>query len=249
MIKKINKLPPKNSIKEKIKKWLNIFFSIIFYILFIGLGYHLIKNFDYYFNLGKNKIESRINRESNIEGEEEGLISGERINENKEEKIEYITVEISGAILKPGVYKLKKGATLNDLIIEAGGVLKNGNQSNINRAEKLVDGEKINIPFKFNYDEYVKNKRLITTEDIKFQKIKSNEENVSSSNAKKSGKININTATKEELMTLPGIGPRTAENIIEYRKINKFQKQEDIMKVKRIGKKIYENLADKITVK
>jgi len=62
------------------------------------------------------------------------------------------------------------------------------------------------------------------------------------------GAININTATKEELMTLKGVGEATAENIIEYRKANKFKTIEDIKNVKGIGDKKFEAIKDDIKV-
>ncbi len=64
-----------------------------------------------------------------------------------------------------------------------------------------------------------------------------------------SGKININTATKKELVTLKHIGDKIAERIIEYRKENPFQKPEDIMKVKGIGQKVFDANKDIIVVK
>lgn len=67
--------------------------------------------------------------------------------------------------------------------------------------------------------------------------------------AEEGGKININTAVKEELMKLDGIGPKYADRIIEYReKVAPFKAPEDIMKVKGIGKKIYEANKDRIVV-
>ena len=63
-----------------------------------------------------------------------------------------------------------------------------------------------------------------------------------------SGPINLNTATKAELDTLPGIGPALADRIIEYRQKNgPFQRAEDIKKVSGIGDKVYENIKDRIT--
>ncbi len=63
------------------------------------------------------------------------------------------------------------------------------------------------------------------------------------------GKVNINTATKKELVKLKHVGDKIADKIIEYRKISPFQKPEDIMKVKEIGKKVYDVNKDFIIVK
>ena len=157
-----------------------------------------------------------------------------------------ITVEITGGVLNPGVYKLKDGSTWNDVIIMAGGLLKTAKTALINRAKKLKDGEKIIIPKMFDYDEYSKNKELITTEDVGYSKLNYKQDK---KRGKKSSKININTAPKEVLITLPGIGPKTAESIISYREKNKFINIEDIMQVRRIGKKTFEELRDKICVR
>ena len=62
------------------------------------------------------------------------------------------------------------------------------------------------------------------------------------------GKININTAAKKELVTLKGIGDKIADRIIEHRKAHKFEKIEDIMKVKGIGQKMFDKIKDSITV-
>lgn len=64
-----------------------------------------------------------------------------------------------------------------------------------------------------------------------------------------SGKVNINTATKEVLMTLKGVGDKIADRIIEYRTAQPFEVPEDIMKVKGIGEKVFDENKDRIIVK
>lgn len=128
-----------------------------------------------------------------------------------------IHVDIQGAVTKPGLYELEDGSYLGDLITLAGGY-SDANETCINQAHKLSDGEKIYIPF-------------------------SNEECIEEE------LININTATLEELDTLPGIGETKAQNIIDYREANGyFTTTEEIMEVNGIGEQIYADIKDLICV-
>ncbi|MBT1280420.1 helix-hairpin-helix domain-containing protein [Thermoanaerobacter sp. CM-CNRG TB177] len=145
--------------------------------------------------------------------------------ENKEEPLE-IKVYVTGLVKNPGVYTMKEGERVMDAINKAGGPLEEADLSNINLAQRVKDEQMIIVP---------KKGEIYNTSSAK--------------TLQKSEKININTATKEELETLPGIGPVTAERIIEFRE-NKgfFKKIEDIMNVPRIGPKMFEQIKDKITV-
>jgi len=106
--------------------------------------------------------------------------------------------------------------------------LDDADLSDINLAEKLKDEQMIKVP-------------KIGENDVSNDKF-------SSSNAP-NGNININTATKEELDTLPGIGEVTAQRIIDFREQHgNFQRIEDIMNVSMIGPKLFEQIKDKITV-
>ncbi|HAA80984.1 competence protein ComEA [Thermoanaerobacter thermohydrosulfuricus] len=145
--------------------------------------------------------------------------------ENKEKPLE-IKVYVTGLVKNPGVYTMKEGERIIDAINKAGGPLEEADLTNINLAQKVKDEQMIRVPKKGETN------------------------NISpTSTIQKNEKININTATKEELQTLPGIGPVTAERIIEFRE-NKgsFKKIEDIMNVPRIGPKMFEQIKDKITV-
>ncbi|MGL4772471.1 MAG: helix-hairpin-helix domain-containing protein [Clostridium sp.] len=150
----------------------------------------------------------------------------------KEEK--FIVVEIKGEVKKPDVYKLEDGSIINDLIDKAGGITENADISNINRAEKLQNNKCIVINSK---------------EDVETGDINSSIMVGSNQVHNKSDIININTATLAELDTLPGIGPVTAEKIIQYREENGgFKNIEELMNVDRIGSKSFEKLRDKIGV-
>lgn len=142
-----------------------------------------------------------------------------------EEKEEKIAVYINGAVKNPGVYYLETNARLYELLDICGGITENADINNINLAKKLVDSDMITITEK--QDEI---------------------ENIDYELEESSDKVNINTASKSELMSLNGIGEQTANNIINYRETIKFNDIEDLMNVNGIGISKYENIKDYICV-
>ena len=141
-----------------------------------------------------------------------------------------IGVYISGELKNTGVYYLKKGSRITDLINICGGLTEEADVSKINPAQKLNDSDKIIIP---------KKEENLNTESI---------EDTNESDINVQGKININTATKDELTSLNGIGEATANKIINYRNKNKFREIEDIMNVPGIGEAKFSNIKDYICV-
>jgi len=141
-----------------------------------------------------------------------------------------IKVDIRGAVKDPGVYEFNEGQITEEALEKAGGLTEEADvnyiDKNINRASKLVNEQKIYVPAK---DE---NRSLST------------EENVVSSEVMLE-KININTGSKEDLMSLPGIGEAYAKRIIESRP---YKGIEEIKNVKGIGDSMYEKFKDKITI-
>lgn len=145
-----------------------------------------------------------------------------------------IYVEIKGEVAKPDVYKMQEGTIVNDLIGIAGGVTANADISQINRAAKLSNNQCIVIPKK---GEKLNNN--LNTNQMQPQ------------NGQSNGKqqININTATKEELKKLSGIGDSKADKIIKYREEKGgFKTIEDIKKVGGIGEATFNNLKEEITI-
>ncbi|AEM73297.1 helix-hairpin-helix domain-containing protein [Caldicellulosiruptor acetigenus] len=145
-------------------------------------------------------------------------------------------VYVCGNVKNPGVYELLPGSRINDALILAGGALPGSDLNSINLAEKISDGQKIYIP---KIGE-VQSQGVLSssTGGTKQETISAGE-----------GKININTATKEELKTLDRIGDKLAERIIEYRqKHGPFKSIEEIKNVNGIGEKIFESIKDSITV-
>jgi len=143
-----------------------------------------------------------------------------------------IIVHITGAVPRPGVYALAQGSRVQDAISAAGGFLAEAEKTGINLARALEDGEQLDIP-------YVEGASPVILEDPA-----ATEAPVVSTEL-----ININFASQAELESLPGIGPTTAQKIIQYREQNgSFLTIEDIINVPGIGPGTYERIKDLITV-
>ena len=147
-----------------------------------------------------------------------------------EVKEKTIVVEIKGEVNKPDVYILNQGSIVKDLIDMAGGLTDEANIDNINRAKELQNHELV----------IISNTNSIDEETI--------EGNVKSA-INNDGKVNINLATIEELMTIPGIGEVKANSIIEYRESNGgFKNLDELMNIDGIGEKTLSKISEKITL-
>ena len=159
----------------------------------------------------------------------EPVSESEEQNETNNLLTSLIYVDISGEVNIPGVYEVKEGTRLFQVIDMAGGLTKEANIDSLNRAEEVYDGEKIIV----GSDSYDGN----------------NNSNDYSTGFSNDGKVNINRADLNELQTLPNIGPAKAQNIIDYRNSNgKFQTINDILYVNGIGSKTFDSLKDLICV-
>ena len=182
---------------------------------------------------------------------EESTVSDENKNNDKKEKIEdekenisnkEITVYVSGEVNKSGVVTLKEGDRLAVAVEKVGGTTKKADLNNINLAIRVKDEEHYIIP-KIGEAKQEDLKDVNNTKDIENAEIKN--ENT----AKDSSKININTATLEELDKLPGVGEATANKIISHREENgQFKTIEDIKNVNGIGDKKFEKMKELICV-
>jgi len=176
----------------------------------------------FYFNQNKTEDYSGVSF-SNISNE----------TNNKDEKAEKrhdekIFVDVKGAVKHPGVFETTKDKRVRDLIEEAGGLLDDADTSTLNLSQKVKDQMVIYV---LKHGE--KPKQI-------------SDGGSSSSNT---DVININTANKEQLMKISGVGKTKAEAIISYREKNgDFKKKEDITKVHGIGKATFEKIKDKIEV-
>lgn len=171
----------------------------------------------------------------------------------KEDTEKLYMVDIKGEVISPGIYELPSTSRVIDVINKAGGLTDIADTSVINLSKKIEDEMVIII-----YSEYEVNNWLTTKQEEEYlqEKCQNSEESkiendaCISDNAIENNEtlININTATKEELMTLSGIGETKALAIISYREKTPFTSIEDIKNVSGIGDSTYNEIKDYITV-
>lgn len=163
-------------------------------------------------------------------------------------------VDLKGAVKNPGVYKVDDGMIINDLIKLGGGLKSNASTKNINLSEKLKDSMVVYIFTKSELTTTVpKEDATCKTNVIEVNNCINKEsegEKVDSNKTEqtKSNLVNINTASKEELMSVSGIGESKADSIIIYRNKTPFTKIEDVMNVTGIGESLYDKIKNYITV-
>ena len=139
-----------------------------------------------------------------------------------------ISVFVSGSVGQPGLYALPYGSRVNDAIQSAGGFSGEANTGAINLAAILQDGEQVAVP-----------SRITTTVGGP----------IASQNTNLGQLVDINRATLEELDTLPGIGPITAQKIIDYRAANgPFTSTDGLLSVDGIGQATFDKIKVLITV-
>lgn len=164
---------------------------------------------------------SGLNRSKPKNFPKESLVESQRM----------ISVDVSGAVVKPGVYQLRNGSRIEDAVLAAGGFAETANREYIskylNMAQKLVDGSKVYVPLEGEQVSGAKNVGTVA--------------GAASANAQ----VNINIATQAELEALPGIGPVTASKIISDRP---YHAAEDLLNKKVVNKSTFEKIKDLITL-
>lgn len=152
-------------------------------------------------------------------------------------------VHVCGAVQVPGVYSLREGARVYEAIALAGGFAGEADTQWLNQAELLQDGQKLYV---FTKDETVKLKQQGMSEaDLQMGSSKESGSTVQTDD----GKVNLNTADKETLMTLPGIGEAKAEAVIQYRtEHGAFRSIEEIQNISGIKEAVFSKIKDRITV-
>lgn len=145
-----------------------------------------------------------------------------------------IKIYVSGAVLEPGLYDLPVGSRAWQAVEAAGGLREDANMEKVNLAKKLKDGNQVNVPAL----------KAAAGKNSSGYGGKPSAEARAEKNYASSGRVNLNTATVEELDALPGVGPAMARRIIELRQKKRFTKVEDLLHVKGIGKAKLERLRD-----
>lgn len=162
-----------------------------------------------------------------------------------------VRVQVSGAVLEPGIYDLPANCRVEEAIAAAGGLTENADSERVNLVRKVRDGMQIRVPMQ-------KAARSNSTQSKKAQAKSGLGESASgkSSSAKAgSGRNNsmmqsvrINSASAGELQQLPGIGPALAQRIVETRSRGRFTRTEDLLRVPGIGKAKLAKLRDYVEV-
>jgi len=139
-----------------------------------------------------------------------------------------IFIHVCGAVKNPGVYEMEAGSRIYEALELAGGMTEDAVENSMNQAEILNDGQQLYVMSEAEIEE-----DMIIAENETLEK----------------GKVNINRASREELMTLPGIGESKADSIIRYREeTGKFNSIEEIMEIEGIKEGVFRKIEDRITV-
>ena len=194
-------------------------------------------------------LKQNNSKEEIVVQEENELIKKEEPKEEKVKEIEY-KVDIKGQIIAPGIYTMKSSSRVIDVINEAGGLTENADTSVINLSKKITDEMVIIIYSKEQVLEFSKVKEIEKQVQDKCNQIDENslKNNACITTDEITTKISINTATKEQLITLQGIGEAKASDIIKYREENgPFKTIEDLKNIPGIGENLFAQIKEDIT--
>ena len=177
----------------------------------------------FYFEFSFSSVEENIVNEVVLEKKDEVVLDNEYI---------CLIVDIKGAVKSPGTYEVLNEKGIIDVINMAGGILDDGDTSNVNLSKKVSDEMVIFIPFKNKDNNNVINE--VTNNEVSYSQVSDD-------------KVSINDASLSELMTINGIGEVKAKSIVEYRNNNgRFKSIEDIKNVSGIGNSTFEKIKNYI---
>lgn len=241
--KKENVSIKENSVKEKILAYVKdnrLFVSVIAVLMVIfcfflwmtcGAGNSMEAETSYTDVTALSTSSSKQSSQSLSEASSQSKTEGSEKVKSK------VTVDVKGAVVNPGVYTLKAGARVTDVIQEAGGMTEDADAKSVNLAASLSDEEVIYVA---NKDENVSVLDQTGTGQVSDK---------GGQAVSKDGKINLNTATSEQLQTISGIGAKRTEDIIAYRESHGgFQSVDDLKNVSGIGDKTLDKIRESLYV-
>lgn len=237
-------------IKRKYIRVVAITLFVMLLVLIVVRKMHLesvnVKNNDFedneIFDLIKN--DDSNNKDMVVLNDDKNNLDNDFKNGNSNE-IDRIIIDIKGEVVYPGVYEIDNNTRIIDAINMAGGLTLDADTSGINLSSKMRDEDVIIIYSNNKDSEYYKDKKIDNKNDNFSVEDGGNNKN---NDKDEIVLIDINTATSEELCSLPGIGEVKAKKIIEYRKKSRFNTIEDIMNVSSIGEKLFESIKAYIKV-
>lgn len=196
----------------------------------MGFSEKVVRFSSYYWNFTfscfwkTNQSVERTPTTMNVQEKEIEKKGKPKISDTKEQK-RTIIIDVKGAVSKEGVYEMKEGDRVKDAVQKAGGFLSEVDIKKVNLAQIVQDQMLLYIPSKNDSEQ-----GMFTS-------------------SKEDGKIRINTAAKEQLEKITGIGSRKAESILKYREEHgPFQKIEDLLEIDGIGTKSLEKIKDQIII-
>ena len=212
---------------QKLKKEQKIKIAITLFVIIIAIFYYIYSQNQKEIFFEESKQENEVQ---------------EKTEETENKKI---IVHVSGAVKNEGIVELEEGARVANAIEKAGGVRDDAYTKDINYALKLEDGMKIYVPT-IEETKQEKEEVNINSESSNYIISSNNTKTNENSNGQK---VNINNADESELDKLPGVGPSTAQKIIQYRKENgEFKSIDELKNVSGIGEAKFQKIKDLICV-
>lgn len=212
---------------QKLKKEQKIKIAITLFVIIIAIFYYIYSQNQKEIFFEESKQENEVQ---------------EKTEETENKKI---IVHVSGAVKNEGIVELEEGARVANAIEKAGGVRDDAYTKDINYALKLEDGMKIYVPT-IEETKQEKEEVNINSESSNYIISSNNTKTNENSNGQK---VNINNADESELDELPGVGPSTAQKIIQYRKENgEFKSIDELKNVSGIGEAKFQKIKDLICV-
>ena len=219
-----------------------IILSVLYKFVFKGSGDFTVEAF----RSGKT---AQLTDASGTVGETKSVNPSDAMSETTIESavtVQVISIYICGEVRNPGIYEAPKGVMLNEIIEDAGGLTERASVNNINLVYQIESNMSIYIPSEEEISKGFSGGDVIRQDGVYVWGGSSGGSSDSGSTVIQT--VNINTATLDELKSLPGIGEVTAQAIVDYRKNTPFQSIEDVKNVTGIGDSKYNRIKDYICV-